>query len=165
MQAYNNLLSKYDISLDDGVHIVKEEIFKNKKKDYLLKLESFLKENYGDFPDVNSTFDDEKKLALEFNRLKLYFSDIEKEEVEKLTIQFKEGYNFLEKYTDFIKKHKREPILSSDDIDEVRLVRAYLRREDSLTSDEKSLIKSAFDGNKRKVLKNTYIEMLKRRGK
>ena len=135
------------------------------KGEILQKFFNFSFSHNGELPSLKSDDKEEVTLAKEFQKIEPYLNETEinliKSTQEKHLLRVKE---IITSYINFIKKYKRYPLKDSNDLEEKNLFESYIRCEEYFTKEEKQLIKDIFNSiNKKEIMKNTYLEMLKKR--
>lgn len=161
--VYQDLLKKYNINLKTILEEKREKRIITQKKEIINKLEVFIKNNHGDLPSVDVSDEYERSFAQDFNRIKPFLSDEDKKYIADIIVESSDDVDFMTQYTNFIKRNKRIPLISKENIEEADLVRRFQRREKDLTKDEKKLIKISYNQKRQTMLKNTYAELIKRR--
>lgn len=144
---------------------LKEEEIEVNKINIVNEYIEFSKNHRGELPSIKIDNEKEKSLA---RRIKQIEPVLNKEELilinelrKKQLIRLK---GIIDEYISFIQTNKRYPLEDSKDEKERNLFISYLRCEELMTKEEKAMIKTiVLKSNKKNILQNTYIEMIKNR--
>ncbi len=159
MLFYSELQNLGYINLFDEVYNSTQiELARLNKAQTLKKLVEFLKNHNGDMPSLN--IDSDRKLALEVNKIKTF---LEEKDIEFINLYKSENRTktVVTKYINFIKTHKRYPLITSNDEDEKALLNDYIRNKPYFNENEKRMLDELKKViNSREAMQNAYIEML-----
>lgn len=147
--------------MDELISLEKELI----KAPILSQFLEFVSNHNGELPSFK--VDDEKEVLLA-HKFKEIESLLSFEEINLINglkeKKFFRVRQIVKTYIDFIKKYKRYPLKDSNNNYERELFYSYIRCEELFTKEEKEKIKSTFFSiNKKQLLKNSYLEMIKNR--
>ena len=126
---------------------------------------NFVFSHDSELPSLQSSDKQEVELVNKMKKIESYLNETEiiliKNAQKKQLLRIKK---LISLYIDFIKKHKRYPLKDSTNEEERLLFESYLRCEEYFSKEEKQIIKDVFnDINKKQLLKNSYLEILKKR--
>lgn len=162
MIFYDELNSLGYIDLFDEVYnSVQLELLKTNKEMILKKIIDFLNEHNGDMPSLKLA--DDRKLALQFNRIKniLDDNDINSINLYKSDDRTK---SVVLRYIKFVKENKRYPLINADDEEEKQLLDDYIRNELYFSENDKKMISDLKKVvSQRKAMQNAYAELLKQK--
>ncbi len=169
-RAFYKLLVQfgYKKQFDQLIREKKLEREKSEKDLFVPELVQFIHDHNGEFPSSNVNDEFERRLAKKYIKYKKLFNDNDNFKIQVAVQEAKKqsSENFIDIYINFIMKNKRYALETSESPEEQEIARRYKRNEASLTAQEKERITKIYGSlNKKKLFKNTYLEILKNREK
>ena len=112
-------------------------------------------------PSLN--IDDDRELALEFNRVRSILDD---KDLDLINLYKSENRTreVVLRYIAFVKKNKRYPLITSTDEEEKKLLNDYIRNELYFSEEDKKMINNLKKiVSQRVAMQNAYTELLKQK--
>lgn len=130
------------------------------KENVIIELKTFIANNYGTFPNVDSTDPNERELAQRYIKIKNDFTEEEQNDLISYQNSVKAKYDFdiVEEYVNFILKNERYPIANLEDEAEKVLFELYNKNIAFFTEEEKAKITQAVEKIGKEVLFKNTVE-------
>ena len=164
---YNELKEEgYIQKIDDLLKEINLRLRDKRKKEFLLKLISFLDSHDGCLPCKESYNPDEQQLALDYELLSDLFTEDDQNFINQHQTGLELRKNIIIKlYVNFIRNKGRKPLLSNKNEKEYDLALDFLRIEPFLNEEERLIIETATSKlNKYEEQKRLLREMLNEKG-